>query len=316
VRTTTLPLALLAVLTFVGATACGGDDDAASSTTTAAEAAADPTTTVAEATTTAVPTGRIVAIGEEFLLAQLLALDIEPVASTATVADVGFQGLDDFDTSAIEILPYPDLNLEHVAALLPDKLVIYEQLIETVGGAATLEALADLVVVPDGLTPPEQLEFLADEFGRTAEAEDALTALDAARTEAQAALADCVVSVVTIYPGPSPAVYINDTSPVPAAVIDAGCELVPGPDTAGADRNGRIYISMEQIGLLSAPKILLVSSDTVDGERAAIDSVAADPLWEQLPAVAAGEVSEVDRLGFPGTPGQIRLYEELVAALG
>ena len=41
-----------------------------------------------------------------------------------------------------------------------------------------------------------------------------------------------------------------------------------------------------------------------------------DPLWQQLPAVESGNVHTVDRLGYPGIAGRIRLVGDLVEILG
>ena len=45
-----------------------------------------------------------------------------------------------------------------------------------------------------------------------------------------------------------------------------------------------------------------------------MDELAADPLWKQLPAVRAGNVTELDRLG-TGVEGKIRLYADLADVL-
>lgn len=271
---------------------------------------------------------RVIALGEEFLLANLLAIGVQPVASTATVASAGFLGLDEFDINTsetgeydldrIEILPFPGLSLEQLGAIEADRIVIFERIVELAGGATELGAIAPLLIIPDGLTPEEQLQFLATELDREAQAEPWFTTLAETRAATQQELAGCTVSLTTIYAGPSPAIYTDERSPIPAAVIDAGCTLIPAagdPDTDSADGNGRIYISLEQLGMLAGPQLLIISTDAVDGERQAIEEVQSSPLWDTLPAVVAGNVSEVERLGFPGVPGQIRLYETLAELL-
>ena len=40
-----------------------------------------------------------------------------------------------------------------------------------------------------------------------------------------------------------------------------------------------------------------------------------DPLWISLPSVATDQVVRLDRLGYPGIEGRIRLMDELVVAL-
>lgn len=92
-------LALAAAL--AACSAGGGDDD---------ETGISAASTTSEGT---VDLGdRVVVVGEEDLLADVLALGIEPVAATATVAEVGFQGLDEFDTSGIEVLPQTELSID------------------------------------------------------------------------------------------------------------------------------------------------------------------------------------------------------------
>ena len=120
-------VALGLALSVIALAACGTDEAAAPPTTQVAGATTAPAT-VADTPSTggderdeldaeAPDLGRVVSVAEEFVLADLLALGIEPVASTATVDTVGFQGLDEFDTSAIEVLPQTTLNLEYLAAL-------------------------------------------------------------------------------------------------------------------------------------------------------------------------------------------------------
>jgi ABC-type Fe3+-citrate transport system substrate-binding protein len=41
-----------------------------------------------------------------------------------------------------------------------------------------------------------------------------------------------------------------------------------------------------------------------------------EALWKQLPAVEADQVTTLDRLGYPGVAGLIRLYDELGEVVG
>lgn len=260
----------------------------------------------------------MVALGEEFVLADLLALGVTPVASTATVADVGFQGMGDADTSGVEILPATELNLEQLAALDPD-VIVTTAFIRDEAGGDLLDALGEVVVIPDGASPDAQLRQLAEAFGRTEAADAVLAELDIARASARAAVdartAPCSVSLATVYPGPSVAAWVDGSTDIPAAVIDAGCRLVPSTDAGSADRNGRLFLSAEQLGLLAAPTMILLQNSTVDGEDAALDSLGSDALWQSLPAVADDAVVVLDRLGYPGAAGQIALSEDLAELL-
>lgn len=259
--------------------------------------------------------GRVVALGEEFLLADLLALGIEPVASTATLSEEGFLGIDPDLVEGIEALPSTDPNLEQLAALRPDTIVTSQFVVDEIG-SDRLGALAEVVVIPDGLAADEQLAELGAALGLEDEAGALIDELDAAVAEAASAVPDdCEVAVVTVYPGPSPAAWVDGSSPVPAVVESLGCTLVPA-DAGDPDGNGRPFLSLEQIGLLNAPTIIALQSSSVAGEDEAFAEIEQSTLWEQLPAVEAGAVTRIDRLGFPGAAGQLRLLEELTAALG
>jgi iron complex transport system substrate-binding protein len=262
--------------------------------------------------------GRVVALGEEFLLADLLALGIEPVASTATVVDAGFLGVDEFDTSGIEALSGNEPDFERLATFAADTLVTTQFVIDEVG-REPLAANGDLVVLPDDADPERRLEILAETFGREREADELLAELDAARERARAAIesndGSCVVSVATVYPSQL-AVWVAGPINIPQALLDLGCTLVPTPAEVDPAPNGRAYISLEQLGLLDAPTLVVMQSDEVEGETIAYRELTQGSLWQTLPAVEAGRVIEVDRLGYPGVPGQIRLFDDLGAALG
>lgn len=258
---------------------------------------------------------RIVVLGEEDVLGDLLALGIEPVAATASVPDAGFHALDQYDTSAIEPLPI-DLGLERLAGLDPDLIVTLQFWLDQVP-AGTLESVAPVLVVPDGLDSAAQITFLGEQFDAVDEADG----LAAALGDAQAAAADVLdgveVTVAAIYPGPAPAVFVDGPWVVPQVLVDAGATLVPDADDSDleADQNGRVYLSTEQIDLMSAPQLVLMQSDLVEGDSDAVDQIADTPLWSLLPAVGAGDVHIVDRLGYPGIEGHLRAITDLMALL-
>ena len=140
------------------------------------------------------------------------------------------------------------------------------------------------------------------------------TALDQATERAREAVPDdCKVSLAAIYPGPSPAAFVAGPWDLPTSVLSTGCALDPDPTVAGPDANGRVYLSMEQLGILDAPTLILLQSETVAGEQQAMDEIAASPLWSELPAVRDGNVVVFDRLGYPGASGQIRFLDEFAA---
>ncbi len=177
--------------------------------------------------------------------------------------------------------------------------------------------MAEVRVVPDGLVTEDKVAALGELFDREVEAEALIAELTAARAEAAAALGDdCEISAATIYGGPSIAAWVDGPWELPTSLLETGCTLVPGPEGTSPDGNGRAWLSLEQLGLLEAPKILLFQTDAVDTERDSVDEIMAEPLWQQLPAVQADRVEEFDRLGYPGAAGQIRFLTDLTERLG
>jgi ABC-type Fe3+-hydroxamate transport system substrate-binding protein len=290
--------------------ACGGGggdgDDQASATE-------DPAAGGAEAA--AAPS--VLALGEEYLLADLLTLGIRPVASTANIVlDEGFAGLDGFDTDGIESLSSSEPNLELLAGYGVDVVVANEFVADYVGLDVLRGVGGEVVVVPDD--PTERMLALGDTFDRRAEAEEALADLDAAIADGRTALAaeGREVSVATVYPGATVAAWVDGPIDVPATLLALGFTLRPGAADVDGEEGGRIYLSNEQFDLLGADTLVAMQSDLVAGEADALEAIAGEPLWADLPAVASGNVVTVDRLGYPGIAGRRRLVDDLVALLG
>jgi len=312
-------LALVAALVAVAA-ACGSDNsgDRSSAPTTAA---GDPTATPDAPATEQ----RVLALGEERVLADLLALGITPIASSANIVlDQGFVGID-ADTTGIESFSSTVENREALADLHPDVVVVNEFTLEQLGRDYLDRLAAEEVVVVPETDAAEQVTVLGEAFGREDRAAELVADLEEARDAGREALADLPeaqrrVSVLTVYSGPSLAAWVDGPVEVPATLQDLGFTLSPGPDdvkgaTGGATR-GRAYLSEEMIGLFDAPTIVALQSDQVDGEDEAWDAITAGPLWERLPAVAADRVFTVDRLGYPGVVGHTRLVNDLVDLMG
>jgi len=260
--------------------------------------------------------GVVVAVSEEGVLADLLALGVPVAASSATVVNEGFQGMDTHDTSGIEIFDYLTLSLEDLATYRADYIVTWEFIVGLVGEEQLSGLGAELVILPDGSIGPDRLRLLGEVFDREPAADVLLDELDAAYDAALDAVpAECEVSVVAVYAGANVAAFARPIWEIPRALDRLGCALVPGAEI-DTDGNGRAWLSLEQLDLLAAPKLLMMQTDTVEGERDSIDEVTGNPIWQQLPAVESGGVVELDRLGYPGVTGEIRLLDDLVAALG
>jgi iron complex transport system substrate-binding protein len=254
-------LAGCSIVSYGGASAAGGDPSGTADAPAAGE--------------------RVVALGEERVLADLLALGVRPVASTANVVvDGGFVGLDGFDTDGIEPLPSNDPNIERLAALHPDVIVANQFVVDYLG-RNVLEPMGRLIVVPDG-DATAQVQALGDAFDRRAEADALVDQLEQAIADWRADLADLpaeslTVSVATIYPGSTVAAWVAGPVDVPATLLDLGFTLRPdAAAVAGAQggaTEGRAYLSEEQIGLLDARTLVAMQSEHVEGESEALDAM-------------------------------------------
>ncbi|MEM9654250.1 MAG: hypothetical protein AAGA65_19310 [Actinomycetota bacterium] len=294
------------------------EEEPADADDTETDTAADDT--AADETAEAPDLGRLVVLGQEAMLADVLSLGLKPVASGANVPEEGFLGMGDLDTDGIEVLDLLALSLEEVATYEADTIVTAALWADLAGGEDLVRALAErVVIVPDDVPQVEILTFLGEEFGVSGDADRLVEELAAAEAAAVAAVADfeepCSVTIAAIYTGPSPAAFIEPVWDFPTVAVAMGCTLVPGPDAASTDRNGRAFLSLEQLDLLSGPTLVLLQSDLVEGERASLDELADNPIWQSLPAVADSRVVELDRLGYSGVAGRIRLYADMLAAI-
>jgi iron complex transport system substrate-binding protein len=159
VPTSKLKLAAVSLLSLTLLTACSsGDEGGAMASSAAGDSPSDVDAAAVDE--------RVVVIGEEYLLADLLALGVTPVASTATVAEEGFHEVGDHDTSGIEVLPATEPNLERLASFGADRIIILEFFADELG-MEVLESMAEEVtVVPDGMDPAELVTMYGEMFGR------------------------------------------------------------------------------------------------------------------------------------------------------
>lgn len=256
---------------------------------------------------------RTVVLGEEFLLADVMALGVRPVAATATIDD-RFRGID-HDTDGIRVLNTFELSPEQLVALRPTR-IITTSFIEEQAGADRLRAIAPTVVLADHADWRDAFDELAEKLDAKARAAALIERYDDAIREASAGVEDgLTASMASIYPGENIGVWVSGPVNIPATFIDAGVELVPGAGAYEDVSNGRAYISTERLTDLRGDVVVLLQSSDVGGEDAALSSVRSTGLWRTLPAVKAGRVVVLDRLGYPGIEGRTRLASELVSRL-
>ena len=250
---------------------------------------------------------RVVILGEEFLLADALAMGLTPIAATATLND-RFVGINR-NTDMIQPLPSTEANFELLASLEPDLIVATQNLIDIVS-LDILEGITTTKVVTSSDWRQQVIE-LGEILGTNDTANKILNEYDTLISETKQSLAsDLTVSVVTIYPGNTIAVWVDGPSNIPQTLIDLGVELSPNKNTYQNARNGRAYLSLEQISDLNSPFILLSQSNEVSGEYESLSEIENNPLWQNLPAVKSGNVIVINRLGYPGVEGRMEFIKD------
>lgn len=277
-------------------------------TTTPDQSTSHSTTTFAEGV---LPT-RVVVLGEDFVLADVLAMGVTPIAATATLNDT-FAGIER-DTTGIEPLSSTSPNLERLKSLGAD-LIIAAGFVADFLGEDVLNEIAPTAVLTAG-DWRAALEDLGEALGAQQRAAELLAEYDGAVEEARAQIpSDLQATVATVYPGPTLAVWVDGPSNIPQTLIDLGITLQPGPGTFPDERFGRAYISSELIPSLSAPLLVLSQSDSVAGEMDALAEIQSSLIWQELPAVQRGASIVLDRLGYAGVEGRMRIIRDFVSAL-
>lgn len=257
---------------------------------------------------------RIVALGEDGLLADLLDAGVRPLAASVNVPEA-VPLISAAELEGIELFPSAgQVSLERIAALQPD-LIIGGRFFLEEAGYAELNQIAPTVAL--GTSDPRQsyIETLTL-LGLPEQAKADVAALDQAIGSARDQLqtAQRSVSIATIYPGATLAVWVDGPTSAPLLVRELGLTVRPAADLRGV-RNGRAFLSNEQITLLDGELLILLQSDTIEGETAAIATFQSQPIWNQIPAVQNGAVYTLDRLGYPGLRGQRALMADLTALI-
>lgn len=280
----------------------------------------DSTRTIAHTFgTTEIPKApqRVVALGEEGLLADLLDIGIQPVASIVNIPeDVPLISAEETANTDL-VRSSGNVSLEKLVAYEPD-LIIGNVFFIDRAGYGRLSDIAPTVAVRFDDPLLAYIETLTI-FGMQEQAEADVAAFEAQiASEAERLNTDSVeVSVVAIYSGSNVALFFDGPQPPPGLLSELGVTMLP-VEAERDDlriRNGRAFISEERLDLITGEKIILLQSSSVDGELEAIEEMAENPIWRQLTAVQNDQLYPIDRIGYPGFRGQQQLLTDLVAIL-
>ncbi|MEM8707234.1 MAG: ABC transporter substrate-binding protein [Actinomycetota bacterium] len=258
--------------------------------------------------------GRVVALGEDVLLANLLAMGVTPVFSTTNGSE-GFVGIDR-DTSGIEFAQSFNINPEELSALDADLLITGQSFVDLANAGDIIDGLADEVIILQESGWRERVTEVAEALGVPERAAALLAAYDAAVADAQGALdPDLVVSVASVYDFAF-AAWVDAPAAVPATLQDLGVTVSPGGGELANESFGRVRpLSDEQLPVLDGDILLLLQNFELESEAQALAAAEEQPLWQSIPAVAAGNVAQLDRIGYQGVEGRIRLIEDIIAVI-
>lgn len=268
--------------------------------------------------TTEIPANpqRVIALGEEGMLADLLDADLTPVASIVNLPDYLPPLLTPEEVAGIELYSSStNVSVESLAALEPDLIIGIAFFVDRVG-YERLSQIAPTIAVAGDNEVENYAQTLAA-LGLQDKADADLAAFEAALQSARDAVGSAAnASVVAIYPGNSVAVFTDHPRTTPWLLRQMGVTLHPNGNEDGLGaRDGRAFISLERLDLLSGDELILLQSENVDGESESIAEISGNALWLQIPAVQAGNVTVLDRLGYPGFRGVNALLQELVSIL-
>ena len=248
---------------------------------------------------------RVINLGEEWLLADLLELGVFPIATTATYVD-GFVGIDTDYEPEIPLFTTFEIDFEALVPLDADLIVAQDYLFDLSEDLyETLSQIAPVVSIPRSEDWHENYLTLAAVFGKEAAAQDTIAALEdeIAATAIELDLTGQTVSFATVYPGGDGfALWLTGANPIVDIVLELGADVVPSAEDFDVDANGRAWMSLEEVSQIQGETLIMLQTMAVDaeGEGESFDEVTSTDLWQTIPAVQNDQVFVIERVGFPG----------------
>lgn len=274
------------------AAACGWNDDNADATGgSLAEASAFPRTIehgLGELSLDG-PPSRVVALSTAEFTDPLLALGVTPVGATTYGGEEGDGGFPPALTGRVDGIVTVgqnfEANLEQVVALQPDLVVVYTE----DPAAQALDGRVPVLGITYDDTWRDILDLLAEALGREAERDQVLAGIDATadvlrdRAEGQ--------SVSIVRPREDGSVLIHHPPHEAALMLEeAGIEVPTFTAESEEWGVGIVEISGERVDDIPGEHLIVIGYDASDPS----DPFAGNPLWQTLPAVAAGRVTVVE----------------------
>lgn len=323
-------LVLAGLLTMtVFLSACGNNNGNAANSSAApaatAEATAAPSETAApaaEKTVTdamghkvTVPANPQRVLGS-YLEDYLVTLGVTPVAQWSVS-----NGIQDYLSDALKDVPTIsyDLPLEAVTSFAPDFHIVQSEGSVQNGLYDQLNKIAPTYVLGDEISKDwrKTLLTIGDLLNKTPEAEQAIAEYDEKAADAKekitASFGDKSVAILWLV---QKSFFIVDETRSSGAVLygDLGLKLPNLVTEIPADSRATWNpISLEKLAELSADHIFLVNSDKTDASE-----ILNGPIWKGIPAVKAGNVTELSASGswlYSGAYANSKTIDDVLSAL-
>ncbi|WP_054940801.1 iron-hydroxamate ABC transporter substrate-binding protein [Paenibacillus ihuae] len=326
-----MKLALAGLLTMtVFLSACGNNNNSNAANSSAApaataEATAAPTETAApavEKTVTdamghkvTVPANPQRVLGS-YLEDYLVTLDVTPVAQWSVS-----NGIQDYLSDALKDVPTIsyDLPLEAVTSFTPDFHIVQSEGSVQNGLYDQLNKIAPTYVLGDEISKDwrKTLLTIGELLNKTPEAEQAIAEYDQKAADAKekitASFGDKSVAILWLV---QKSFFIVDETRSSGAVLygDLGLKLPNLVTEIPADSRATWNpISLEKLAELTADHIFLVNSDKTDASE-----ILNGPIWKGIPAVKAGNVTELSSSGswlYSGAYANSKTIDDVLSAL-
>lgn len=262
----------------------------------------------------------VVALGEEFLLADLLELGIKPIAAAGNYAEQ-YVGIDPSLTEGLEPFTMWELDIEALSQLPMDLILVPEVYYTSQKeGFEIISALAPMVVIPGNPDWREGFSWLAAVFGKEEEAQEKIAELESeiAQTAEDLALDGQTVSFATIYPGASElTLWLTENLMIVEVAMELGLTVVPDAADYEPDQIGRARIGLEQVQVIQGETLLMLQTTggLAPEEDLSYQELLESTAFQGLPAPQNDRVFIVERVGYPGAiPGRRNLlgrYREI-----
>lgn len=259
---------------------------------------------------------RILSLGEELLLADLLELGVKPVMASGNYPEK-YVGIDPTLTEGLTPFSLWEMDIEELILAEPDPILLPENYYPFAPDVFdTIAELAPLVMLPTTTDWQEDFRFIASVFGLEDLAEGKIAEIDddIATTKASLEVEGQTVTFASIYPGATDVtLWLTDQAQILNVAAELGLEIVPDAADYQTDQIGRVWISFERSNEINGETLIMLQTTggVAPEEEASYEEYTTSQVWSTLPAVQNERVYVIERVGHPGmVPGRRSVLAE------